>query len=154
MKHQSSLKHEFVEFIPKNLPDGVIFISIPYTTAIHNCCCGCGSRVVTPLSPVDWTLIFDGRSISLNPSIGNWNFPCRSHYWIRNNKVIWSYQMSDDEIAGVKEKDDRDSSDYFGGISKPEGQTPPSGAKARRKRKSGFKGLLEKWFGGNPPDNG
>jgi len=34
--------------------------------------------VVTPLSPTGWSLIFDGETVSLYPSIGNWNFPCRS----------------------------------------------------------------------------
>ena len=33
--------------------------------------------------------MFDGRTISLNPSIGNWSYPCRSHYWIKGNRVVW-----------------------------------------------------------------
>jgi hypothetical protein len=95
-----NLKFEFVEYIPKKLREGTIYISISFTTAIHKCCCGCGNEVVTPLSPSGWRLIFDGESISLDPSIGNWNFPCKSHYWIRNNKVIWVPKQSEKEIAG------------------------------------------------------
>ena len=82
------MNHKFVEFIPDNLEEGVIYVSLQYTTAIHKCVCGCGNEVVTPLSPNDWQLTFNGESISLSPSIGNWNFKCQSHYWIVNNKVI------------------------------------------------------------------
>ena len=83
MKRELILRHEFVEFIPDKLADGVVYVSIPYATVAHKCCCGCGMEVVTPLSPTDWELIFDGESISLDPSIGNWSFDCKSHYWIR-----------------------------------------------------------------------
>lgn len=83
------MRHRFVEFIPDELEDGILYISITYATVLHKCCCGCGNEVVTPLSPSDWQLTFDGETISLFPSIGNWSFPCRSHYWIRKDKVVW-----------------------------------------------------------------
>ena len=51
------------------------------------CVCGCGNKVVTPISPTGWQLKFDGKSISLNPLIGNWNFDYQSHYWITENKI-------------------------------------------------------------------
>ena len=90
MTRVQTLTHEFVEYIPRELKDGVVYVSIPFATVIHKCCCGCGQQVVTPLSPSQWTLIFDGKSISLHPSIGNWNFPCKSHYWIKQNRVSWA----------------------------------------------------------------
>ena len=78
MKPEDTLQPKFVEFIPKDLEDGIIYISMEYATATHKCVCGCGLRVVTPFSPTDWTLIYDGKSVSLDPSIGNWSFPCGS----------------------------------------------------------------------------
>jgi hypothetical protein len=81
------VKHEFVEQIPERLNDGVLYVSMSFGTVVHKCACGCGSEVVTPLSPTDWKLTFDGESISLHPSIGNWSFACRSHYWITNGQV-------------------------------------------------------------------
>jgi hypothetical protein len=72
---------------------------------MHLCACGCGNRVVTPLSPKGWRLIFDG-SFSLYPSIGNWSFPCQSHYWIRNESVIWSESWSKEMIEKVRERDE------------------------------------------------
>jgi len=101
----SNLAHKFVEFIPDALDAGVLYISIAYGTVSHRCCCGCGREVVTPLSPTDWKLIFDGETVSLYPSIGNWNFPCRSHYWIRYNRVEWAEDWSDWQVEAAMAKD-------------------------------------------------
>ena len=89
MNSKKHLTPEFVEFIPEKIQDGRLYISMKYATAVHKCCCGCGNEVVTPFSPSDWHLLFDGEKVSLHPSIGNWNFKCRSHYFIRNNNIIW-----------------------------------------------------------------
>jgi len=100
MKRKEHLTHEFVEFIPDHhqLQDGIVYISIQFATAVHKCCCGCGEEVVTPLSPTSWQMTFDGETISLYPSIGNWNLPCRSHYWIRQDRVQWAPRWSQKEI--------------------------------------------------------
>jgi hypothetical protein len=98
----SSLRHEFVEFIPDELDELTVYISIEYATASHKCVCGCGNRVVTPISPTDWQLTFDGKTISLYPSIGNWSFPCKSHYWVEKNTVYWAEQWSDARIQACR----------------------------------------------------
>ena len=36
-----------------------------------------------------WQLYYNGKEISLTPSIGNYEFPCQSHYFIRHNRVEW-----------------------------------------------------------------
>jgi hypothetical protein len=71
------------------LDQGVVYISIQHAIAVHACACGCGTEVPTPFSPSDWKLTFDGDSVTLAPSIGNWELPCQSHYWIRRNQVRW-----------------------------------------------------------------
>jgi hypothetical protein len=98
VKPSVALMYEFVEYIPSELKEGTIYVSTPFATAVHKCCCGCGNEVVTPLSPTDWKLVFDGVSISLDPSIGNWGFDCRSHYWISRNRAIWMPRWSREEI--------------------------------------------------------
>lgn len=105
MRRRTTLTHEFVEYIPEKLAEGTVYVCVPFATVVHKCCCGCGSEVVTPLSPADWTLSFDGESISLNPSIGNWSYPCQSHYWIRNNKVTWARRWSRSEIEAGRALD-------------------------------------------------
>lgn len=105
MKRGRILKHKFVEYIPDHLEENTIYISVTFATVVHKCCCGCGNEVVTPLSPTDWKLIFDGRSISLDPSIGNWNFACKSHYWIESNRVKWARTWSKKEINAGRSHD-------------------------------------------------
>jgi hypothetical protein len=105
MNKSLKIQHEFVEFIPKVREEGVLYISIPYATAVHNCFCGCQTKVVTPISPVGWQLSFDGESVSLKPSVGNWSFPCRSHYVIKRNTAVWAGEMSDDKIARSRARD-------------------------------------------------
>lgn len=102
---QKTLISEFVEFIPANLSDGVLYISEKYKVASHLCCCGCRKEVVTPLNPAKWQLTNSNGEISLYPSIGNWSFSCKSHYWIKHGKVQWAYAMSDDEIHSVRLQD-------------------------------------------------
>jgi hypothetical protein len=79
MKQPIVLDTEFVASIPDRLAEHTLYVSMEYATVAHQCCCGCGLEVVTPLSPTDWKLTYDGVSVSLHPSIGNWSFPCRSH---------------------------------------------------------------------------
>ena len=88
MLRHTKLEHKFVHYIPELLEPGLIYISMDYATAAHACCCGCGEQVITPFTPTDWKLTFDGETISLWPSIGNWNFHCRSHYIIRKSQVL------------------------------------------------------------------
>ena len=115
------IMHKFVDLIPDELEPEVLYVSLDYATVAHLCFCGCGQEVVTPLSPTDWKLTFDGVSISLSPSIGNWSFPCRSHYWIRSGRIHWAENWSDEEIAGGRETDRAKKEDFFG--SEEENQT-------------------------------
>jgi Family of unknown function (DUF6527) len=85
----------FVSLLPDQLDNGKLYVSVEFASVIHLCCCGCGRQVVTPLSPTGWNLWFDGDSISLAPSIGNWNFPCESHYVITENRVMWDEHWSE-----------------------------------------------------------
>jgi hypothetical protein len=98
-------KIQFTEFIPDEISEGVIYISMEYATAVHKCACGCGEEVVTPFTPTDWKLTYDGESISLSPSIGNWSYPCQAHYLIRNSKVVWANTMSQEAIEAGRRRD-------------------------------------------------
>lgn len=88
------ISHKFVDNIPDEIDEGTIYISLKYNTAIHKCACGCGKEVVTPFSPVNWSFSYNGKDVSLRPSIGNWSFDCRSHYWIKNGHIQWAGSIS------------------------------------------------------------
>lgn len=151
MKQVTTLTHEFVEFIPDDLKEGVVYVSIPYATVAHKCCCGCGQEVVTPLSPTDWKLIFDGKTISLHPSIGNWSFACQSHYWIRGNQASWASRWSKEEIAAGRSLDRSVKKRYFddfkaatdGGVNDEDGTAKAS------KAESEWWQRLKRWWQGS-----
>lgn len=109
----SHFTSQFVDSIPETLNPGVLYVSMTLASAIHLCACGCGREVITPLSPTDWKLCFDGENVSLDPSIGNWSFPCRSHYWIRGGKVRWSTSWSTEEIADGRAHDRERKNAYY-----------------------------------------
>jgi hypothetical protein len=110
---RTTIGYEFVEFVPNDLEEGVLYISLPYATAIHLCACGCGIKVVTPISPPEWQLRWDGDTVSLHPSIGNWQYPCRSHYWIRRNRIEWARLMTEREIAAGRRRDAGELEEYY-----------------------------------------
>ena len=100
-----SLKHRFVEGMPSKLDDGILYISIAYDTILHRCACGCGHEVNTPLGRTDWSLTYNGETVSLWPSVGNWSFPCRSHYVIKNNRIHWAGDWSEEEVEAGRRAD-------------------------------------------------
>lgn len=99
------LTHCFMPSIPRELDPGTLYVSMEYGTAVHSCCCGCGEQVVTPFSPTDWKMTYDGRSVSLTPSIGNWQLPCRSHYVIREGTIVEAGSWSSAQVNAEQKRD-------------------------------------------------
>lgn len=129
MNEPITLQHEFVEFVPNELHERKLYVSIKFATVAHLCVCGCGNKVVTPLRPKDWKLLFDGKSISLFPSIGNWSFECRSHYWITKNRVSWAEHWSDERIQANRDYDQLVQERYYAQQeehTEPEPDIPPA----------------------------
>src|SRR5688572_5744640 len=109
---RTAITPSFVDAIPEYLEDGVLYISEKYETAVHMCCCGCGEEVVTPLNHAKWHLSRRRGAVSLFPSIGNWNYNCQSHYWIRANRIEWAPSMTRQQILAVQGRDRKDQ-DYW-----------------------------------------
>lgn len=152
MIRHKRLESRFVTEVPRELDAGVLYVSMEYATALHRCCCGCGEEVVTPLTPTDWKLTFDGVAVSLWPSVGNWNLACRSHYVIRDNRVLesgaWTPQMIDAEIR----RDRAAKAKYYGA----DADQPPEAAPAptasmqsvQDSRIQGFIARIIRWISG------
>ncbi len=94
----------FTEYIPAEPEPGTLYVSMQFETAVHLCACGCGTKVVNPFGPHDWVLSFDG-TVTLRPSVGNGQLPCRSHYYIRNDRIDWLPPIS---IAATRAAGARD----------------------------------------------
>ena len=116
MKPTIVFQHKFVESLPDVLEEKTLCVCMEFATAAHKCACVCGREVVTPFSPTDWKVIYDGKTVTLDPSIGNWSFPCRSHYWIRRDRVEWAPAWSDEEIKMGHMRDRRAKEIYFGSV--------------------------------------
>lgn len=94
----TGIAHQHVDYIPDVLEEGILYISIPFKTALHRCACGCGQEVVTPIGQAEWTLRESEGKVTLYPSIGNWSFACQSHYFIRRSNIVWVGKMTTAEI--------------------------------------------------------
>ena len=158
-----SVRVEFVECIPDHLDEGILYVSERFRLCSHKCCCGCGEEVVTPLSPAEWKLTREGDLVSLWPSIGNWDYPCRSHYWIRRNRVVAALPMTERQIARVHDRDRADLSRMIASknaVKEPDAaseavplaaglaqESQQSDTAARGKREGRLRALLRRLFG-------
>lgn len=95
-----------VQYMPTQFEPGILYVAEEFKAAAHLCACGCGSIVRTPLNR--WTLIETEQGPSLQPSVGNWEERCQSHYWIEGGNVRWAPKWSRSEIeAGRREEQKR-----------------------------------------------
>jgi hypothetical protein len=140
-----NLTPEFVEYIPEKVEEGTLYISERYRTAVHKCCCGCGREVVTPLTPADWQARRDGNRVSLWPSIGNWSFPCRSHYVIRQNRVLVAGDMTDRQVQQVKARDRADKEKWIARTNRNKGGKTGNGESTPGNAAQGI-GLLDRFM--------
>ena len=92
MKHET-YKTQFVDRMPSDdmLEEGILYMAPHFHIAVHKCMCGCGEKVVTPLrgETNGWTWSFDEANASLYPSVGNFQQPCKSHYFFTHGKISW-----------------------------------------------------------------
>ncbi len=128
------MTHEFVEYVPGTLAEGVLYVSVRFRTVVHLCACGCMTKIATPLSPASWQLGFDGESVSLTPSIGAWGLPCRSHYWIESGTVRWASPWTEEQIRLGRSRDDQARRRYYArraGELADQAPAPPAAAAPR-----------------------
>lgn len=97
IKRKYDMANEFEVVCVKSLPQkkdqkyGIIYITVDHENTVHQCPCGCGYEVYLN-HDLDrkrgWVISVINDKISIDPSIGN-TFPCRTHYYITENKIKW-----------------------------------------------------------------
>lgn len=107
------IRLEAVEFMPAQLEPAVLYVSEKYRTAAHLCPCGCGEKVRTQLGDLGWCLTTGRYGPTLYPSIGNWQKPCRSHYFIRDGRVLWLDAWTDEEVLEGRRAEEFRRDAYF-----------------------------------------
>jgi len=99
-----NIRVEFVERVPPKMQEHVLYISLPFNMAMHLCPCGCGKEVANKISPARWSLIYDGETVSLEPSIRNSGIPCQSHYFITKNRIEWAFDLVEKSSGKRKQR--------------------------------------------------
>ena len=95
----------WVDDMPPSLKPGNLYISVKHRLTEHLCACGCGAEVSLPLGRSDWRIVYDGESITVLPSIGNWRLPCGSHYIIEKGHTRWCLAWTEKEIRASRASD-------------------------------------------------
>lgn len=121
----------WIDDMPPSLKPGNLYISVKHRLTEHLCACGCGTEVSLPLSRSEWCIEYDGESVSIRPSIGNWRLPCRSHYIIEKGHTRWCLAWTEKEIRAGQARD-------------REAKTADI---ARRRRKARWWSRIWDWFG-------
>ena len=88
---------------------------------------------MTPLDPSEWSFKETNNKPTLYPSIGNWQIPCKSHYWITDGIIEWSYEWSEEEIIAGRNAEERKRKVYYKDL------------QSKQTKKSIFKRIID-WF--------
>lgn len=86
----------FLPVLPptSDIEEGFLYVCMAYRTINLRCPCGCGGLTPISLHPTRWSLVFDGRHVTIvgpqngEGSIWNPQLTCGSHYLIRRSTVI------------------------------------------------------------------
>jgi len=83
-------------------------------------------------------MTYDGRTVTLSPSVGNWQKECGSHYIIDQNRVRWARRWSAEEIADGLANDRELKQMYYGEDPAPKaesgGQAGEQSGRSKKKR--------------------
>lgn len=109
----SALRLQRVEYMPKGLEPGILYVSEKFSTAAHLCACGCGAKIRTPLGPTEWSVKDTAAGPSVWPSVGNWQQACQSHYVIQDGKIVWGEKWSREQIAAGRRGEQKRRKAYF-----------------------------------------
>jgi hypothetical protein len=102
-----------VQYLPRELAAGILYVSEEFAVAGHLCACGCGNKVITPLGPAEWTFTEHKGRPTLCPSIGNWQLPCRSHYVIAEGQIRWGDQWSEAQVVAGRRAEEHRRQAYY-----------------------------------------
>jgi hypothetical protein len=99
--------------MPTILEPGILYVAEEFGAVAHLCACGCGVVVRTPLDPTEWSLTESEEGPSLDPSIGNWQERCQSHYWIERGKVRWAEKWTSEQIEAGRHREQKRRVKYY-----------------------------------------
>lgn len=96
---------ERVQYMPKALEPGILYFAEEYGAAAHLCACGCGTKIRTPIAPTEWAIYEGTKGVTVRPSVGNWQHPCRSHYLITDGVIDWRDEWTEEEVLTGRKRE-------------------------------------------------
>ncbi len=102
-----------VLYMPKQLEPSILYVAEEFDIAGHLCACGCGSKVMTPLGPAEWSFEDSREGPTLRPSVGSWQLPCKSHYLITRGEVRWAEPWTSAQIERGRRVEEGRRRDYY-----------------------------------------
>jgi len=117
----TKIKLQRVQYMPKELEPGVLYVAEEFGAAAHLCACGCGSKIRTPLDPTEWFLEETDSGPTLYPSVGNWQQACQSHYWIHKGEIRWAEKWTPEKIAAGRRGEEERRRVYYDALEHPRG---------------------------------
>jgi hypothetical protein len=113
MTKLSRITLQRVHYMPKELEPGILYFSEEFEVAGHLCACGCGNKVMVRVGPTEWSVEEHVDGPSLRPSIGSWQIPCKSHYWVEKGTIRWSRRWSPAQIERGRRAEEAHRRAYF-----------------------------------------
>lgn len=93
-------RYQLVDRIPKQMEQGVVYHTEEFELAGLLCAYGCGHRI-TLIVPDSHRVWDDGGYATIQPSVGVFDAPCKSHYVIRAGNVGWLPAFSDSSATKI-----------------------------------------------------
>lgn len=81
-------RYQLVDRIPTQVRESVVYHTQEFELAGMLCACGCGHRI-TLLVPDSHQVWDEGGYATIQPSVGVFDAPCKSHYVISAGDVQW-----------------------------------------------------------------
>lgn len=121
MQKLTKLRLARVHYVPRDLEPGLLYVAEEFGAAVHLCACGCGSKVSTPLGPTEWALEETVSGPSLTPSVGSWQLPCKSHYFVRGGNIVWAGEWTPAQIAAGRRTEEKRRRAYYDALNRKRG---------------------------------
>ena len=93
-------RYKLVDRIPTQMEEGVVYHTEEFELAGLLCACGCGHRI-TLIVPDSHRVWDEGGYATIQPSVGVFDAPCKSHVIIRAGKVQWLPAFSGSQATKI-----------------------------------------------------
>ncbi|WEX08943.1 DUF6527 family protein [Chelativorans sp. AA-79] len=93
-------RYLWVERIPTQMQEGVVYHTEEFELAGLLCACGCGHRI-TLLVPDSHQVWNEGGYATIRPSVGVFDAPCKAHYVITAGNVQWLPAFTSAQAANI-----------------------------------------------------